>query len=101
MGVFKEEMKLLEEFSSKQERIYNDAADHGIIATSYVKKVMRETIKTLLPLPGSEVVWKMDTKAIVQRQYNLRIYWSQDEYTDINVLYVNDRTRCKEFFSIS
>ncbi len=97
MGVFKEEVRMVEDLLPQQRRIWPDSCDIGVEATDKVKDTMRHVIKTLLPLPGSKLIWKSEDKR--QYQWILRVYWSSDEYTEINVLYFKDRK--KEFFSLN
>jgi hypothetical protein len=99
MGVFKEEVIALEELMHQQKRIYNDACDQGVTATPEVKKTMRWVLESLLPLKESRVVWKMDSKDVTQRQYELTVYFSMEDGVTFDVLYFKDKK--KEYFSIS
>ena len=97
MGVFKEEIIDLEQYAKKQVQIYLDSCDYGIRATQSIKNRMREII---LSLPNmAKPVWKMDGNTI-QRDYRSVVEWGGGDATEVHVLYVNDKLRKKEYFSI-
>ena len=108
MGIFKEEIKFLEGLELRQSRIYADACDKGIYLNDMSEEELnrlRDVVQELLELPGSEVVLKMDSP-IVQREYSLIVMWGHCDdvrwdATEVQVLYVNDTARKKEFFSIT
>lgn len=97
MGVFKEEVKALEDLERLQGQIWPDAADQGVFATDDVKDTMRWVVKSLLQLPESRIVFSTDAPA-VQRQYELTVYFSMEDGVTFDVLYYKGR---EEFFSIS
>lgn len=98
MGVFKEEVRALEDLQRRQSSMWNDSADYGVQATDEVKDTMRWVIKSLLALDESKIVWKMDDNGITQRQYELTVYFSKDDGVTFTVLYYKGRGT--EFFSI-
>lgn len=100
MGVFKEEVGALEWLARKQVRIYPDSADYGVYATKSVRNTVRWAIQNL---PGNmaKPLWKFDHANITQRFYETTVEWGGGDATHIHVLYVNDRPKQKEFFSIS
>lgn len=100
MGVFKEEVGALEDLFRKQVRIYPDACDFGVLATPEIKDTMRWVLESLLPLEGNRVVNKVTRPDYVERRYALIVYWSPGDGIIANVVYVNDKTRKKEFFEI-
>ena len=98
MGIFKEEVRALEDLQRRQSSMWNDSADYGVQATDEVKSTMRWVLKSLLALEESKVVWKMDDNGITQRQYELTVYFSMEDGVTFNVLYYKGPKR--EFFSI-
>ena len=98
MGVFKEEVEMIEELMKRQKAMFVDSADYGVEATLEVKAIMRHVLKTLLPLKESRVAWKMDDSRVTQRQYKLTVYFSMEDGVTFNVLYYKEPKR--EFFSI-
>lgn len=100
MGVFKEEIAVLEELAKQQVQIYPDSADFGILASKEVKDIVREVITNLLPLPGSKIKSRYNGKNYIKRSYELRVYWSKSDGTIVFVTYHNDLLKKKEFFSI-
>ena len=98
MGAFKEEVIYLEELAKKQNQIFWDSADIGISVEDLDINRMRTTIKTLLDLPGSKIIFKMDNP-VVQRQYKLVVMWDKYDSTIIDLLYYHGKK--EEFFSIN
>lgn len=97
MGVFKEEVYQLQSWSHRQERIYEDACDYGILATDEIKKRMKEI---LLALPELVVTEKINSRTQICRQYNSKVWWEPGNGVNIGIGYVKDLQRKKEFFTI-
>lgn len=105
MGIFKEEHHLLMDLANRQRQILNDSCYLGLNRFDMTQDELdrlRETIKTLLQLPGSRLTWSMDEPA-VQRSYRLVIMWGgngQGKYdaTIYEVSYYKGRRG--EFFMI-
>lgn len=107
MGIFKEEISVLEDLESRQQPIYKDAVDTGVLAyerfhpyKGTVKEVMHELITDLVEVGACKLVWKSNSP-IVQRQYKITVRWSSEgDGAEAGVLYVNDTGRNREYFSI-
>jgi len=100
MGIFKEEVIFLEGLARRQQQIWPDAADHGVLTKDLSIDEwtrLRETIRTLLELPGSEITYKADKPAI-QRSYKLVVMWGHYHGVEILISYYKKNA---EFFSIS
>lgn len=100
MGMFKEEIRYLEDLAKQQVRIYSDACDTGVLATPEIKRDMRDILETLLSLEGSKVIGRQNDSFCVSRDYHLEIQWSKSEWTAISVAYINDKRAKKEFFTV-
>jgi len=105
MGLFKEEMHFLEGLARRQVRIWLDSCDAGIHAKDIDLNAMRETIRSLLTLPGSKVIWRSD-KPATQRTYRLVVMIERTEGTHSGaplysamVYYVNYYRRKSQQFS--
>lgn len=98
MGVFKEEIRLLEDLYKRQVQIYGDAIDYGVIATPRTKNTMRDIITSL---PGmAKPIWKSNALNMIQRTYESTVEWGGGDATKVCVHYVNDIPYKKEFFTI-
>lgn len=104
MGVFKEEVNYLEGLVAQQKRIYSDSIDYGVSATDEIKNQVRETLQALPGAtencPAGKPVWKSEAGNVTQRLYKSRVKWSMEDGVAIGILYVNDRPRKKEYFTI-
>jgi len=105
MGVFKEQAHILESIESRQHKIWSDSLDIGVsfseLSEGEVTDI-RQTIKMLLDLPGSEIIFKAN-KPAVQRQYKLIIMWGAadlDAYDASRYLVSYYKDRNEEFVSV-
>ena len=104
--MFKEEIDFLGTLEQRQTQIYDDACDAGVLMLNLNNNdvsQLRETIKDLLSLPGSEIVYRTDFP-VKQRQYSLIVMHGDADYgrydaTCVEVIYVKDKS--KEFFSFN
>ena len=104
MGMFKEEICLLETLAKRQRRIWADALDYGIYKKDMSKaevERLRDAAQMLLNLPGSKVLYKVNLPA-VQRQYQFIVMWGRNgkkyDASRCKLSYYKDRKR--EFFTI-
>jgi len=99
MGVFKEEVNMIQNLESREHGVKGNKL---IVATPEIKNMLREPIKEFLELPGSAIIENTNKKNVKTRIYRLIVMWGSADYglydaTQMIIYYLKEKNNEEHF----